>query len=123
MAEIGYGCVFGDCATQPNHLVTTMTPAVTLAFCDEHYPAGLIPLLAAELGVDPGPFYSHVEKYIAREHKKAEKAQAEAETAMPSGDDELPDHYSGYDDGDAADDQGGMSEVYGRSAPDGGEPA
>jgi len=81
MAEMGYGCVFGDCKTQPNHMVTTINPASTISTCDEHYGPSLIPLVAAELGLDPGEFYANVERYIAREAKKAERALAEAQAA------------------------------------------
>lgn len=81
MADSGYGCEFGDCTSAPNHLLTTIAPPATVSLCDDHYPAGLIPLLAAELGVDPGDFYGHVEKYLARENKKAEKALADAQAA------------------------------------------
>ncbi len=81
MAEMGYGCVFGDCQTQPNHMITTINPPSTISTCDEHYPPSLIPILAAELGVDPGEFYAYVEKYLAREAKKAERALADAQAA------------------------------------------
>lgn len=81
MAEMGYGCVFGDCTAQPNHMVTTINPASTISTCDEHYAPALIPLLAAELGVEPGPFYSHVEKYLKAEAKRAERALADAQAA------------------------------------------
>lgn len=81
MAEMGYGCVFGDCTTQPNHMITTINPASTISTCDEHYAPSLIPLLAAELGVDPSEFYVMVEKYLAREAKKAAQALADAQAA------------------------------------------
>jgi hypothetical protein len=85
MAEKGYGCEFGDCVSQPNHLITTMNPGATVSLCDEHYPAGLIPLLAAELGVEPMGFYQHVEKYLAREKRKAD-AEVAAEQAAAAAD-------------------------------------
>jgi hypothetical protein len=81
MAEMGYGCVFGDCTTQPNHMITTINPASTISTCDEHYPPSLIPLLAAELGVDPTEFYANVERFLAREAKKAGRALADAHAA------------------------------------------
>lgn len=64
-----------------NHILTTLSPPATVELCDEHYGPGLIPLLAAELGVDPGPFYTNVERYLARESKKAGKAVADAQAA------------------------------------------
>lgn len=81
MAEMGYGCVFGDCTVQPNHMVTTINPASTISTCDEHYAPALIPLLAAELGVDPGKFYARVERWLAAEAKEAAKALADAQAA------------------------------------------
>lgn len=81
MAEMGYGCVFGDCTAQPNHMITTISPASTISTCDEHYAPALIPLLAAELGVDPGQFYANTERFLDREAKKAERALAEAQAA------------------------------------------
>lgn len=81
MAEMGYGCVFGDCTAQPNHMITTINPASTISTCDDHYPASLIPLLAAELGIDPGDFYTTVEKYLAKLAREAAKALAEAQAA------------------------------------------
>ena len=81
MAEMGYGCVFGDCTAQPNHMVTTINPASTISTCDDHYAPSLIPLLAAELGLDPGEFYGDVERIIKREAKRAEKALADAQAA------------------------------------------
>lgn len=62
-----------------NHIITRLSPPATVELCDEHYGPGLIPLLADELGVDPGPFYAHVEKYIKREAAKADRALAEAQ--------------------------------------------
>jgi hypothetical protein len=81
MAEMGYGCVFGDCTAQPNHMITTINPASTISTCDEHYAPSLIPLLAAELGTDPVEFYAKVERWLAAEAKKAERALAEAQAA------------------------------------------
>lgn len=81
MAEMGYGCVFGDCTVQPNHMITTINPASTISTCDEHYAPALIPLLASELGVDPGEFYSKVERWLAAEAKKAAKDLADAQAA------------------------------------------
>lgn len=123
MAEMGYGCVFGDCQLQPNHMITTINPPSTISTCGEHYAPSLIPILAAELGVDPGDFYGNVERYLAREAKKADKALADAQAAEaakgsqgPSTQDETP--APDHDLGPEIDDQGGMSEVpYPEPAP------
>lgn len=64
-----------------NHILTTLNPPATVELCDDHYGPGLIPLLAAELGVDPGPFYTNIERYLARESKKADRVLADAQAA------------------------------------------
>lgn len=64
-----------------NHILTTLSPPATVELCDEHYGPGMIPLLASELGVDPGDFYANVERFIAREIKKADRALADAQAA------------------------------------------
>lgn len=81
MAEQGYGCIWGDCATQVTVIITTLTNGASVSLCGEHYGPGMIPLLAAELGVDPGDFYAEVERYLKREQKKADKALADARAA------------------------------------------
>lgn len=97
MAEQGYGCIFGDCTSQIDHIITTISSGASVSVCAEHYAPALIPLLAAELGVDPGEFYSYVEKYIARENKKAEKALADAQAAAAAeGSQNLPPELCGY---------------------------
>ena len=98
MAEMGYGCVFGDCQTQPNHMITTINPPSTISTCDEHYAPSLIPLLAAELGVDPGEFYQNVERYLAREAKKAERALADAQAAEAAQGSQGPSAHDQHDD-------------------------
>lgn len=62
-----------------NHIITRLSPPASVELCDEHYGPGLIPLLADELGVEPGPFYAHVEKYLKREAIKADRALADAQ--------------------------------------------
>lgn len=64
-----------------NHILTTLSPPATVELCDEHYGPGMIPLVAAELGVDPGDFYGNIERFIARETKKADRALADAQAA------------------------------------------
>ncbi len=109
MAESGYGCVFGDCMTTPNHLLTTLNPPSTVSLCDEHYAPGLIPLLAAELGVDPGKFYGSVERFLAREAKEAARAVAGAQAAEAAkGSDGPPSPEAGQHQGD---DHHGLSGV------------
>lgn len=103
MAETGYGCVFGDCTSPIDHILTTLSTGASVSLCAEHYAPGLIPLLAAELGVDPGDFYGHVERYLARETKKAEKALADAQAVKVAkgsqGPAPAPDTVPGDDDG------------------------
>lgn len=78
MAPTGYGCVFGECQRPVAVIITWLTTGNTISLCAEDFGPGMIPLLAAELGVEPGPFYASIEKYQAREVKKAERAQADA---------------------------------------------
>lgn len=98
-----------------NHILTTLNPPATVELCDDHYGPGMIPLVAAELGLDPGDFYANVERYAKREQAKAERALAKAQAAEADGggevqaeDDEPP--PEDYDPGPEVDDQGGMSE-------------
>lgn len=67
-----------------NHILTTLSPPVTIELCDDHYAAGLIPLLAADLGLDPSEFYAYIEKYVKREAAKAAREQEALETAEAS---------------------------------------
>lgn len=81
MAEAGYGCVFGDCPKQFTQMITNITNGATVTLCEEHYAPGLIPILASELGVDPGDFYAVVERYLKRQQSKADKDLADAQAA------------------------------------------
>jgi len=81
MAATGFGCEFGDCPLAPVHLITNISNGATVSLCDDHYAPGLIPLLAAALGVDPGDFYAQVERYLKAQAKKADKALADAQAA------------------------------------------
>lgn len=75
-----------------NHILTTLSPPATVELCNEHYGPGLIPLLASEIGVDPGDFYANVERFIAREVEKADRALADAQAAEAAegGEDPIP---------------------------------
>lgn len=81
MAEAGYGCVFGDCKAQFQHMITDISNGATVTLCDEHYGPGLIPLLAAALGVDFPGLYTVIERFVKRESAKAEKELADAQAA------------------------------------------
>lgn len=109
MAEAGYGCVFGDCPKQFQYMITDITNGSTVTLCEEHYPPGLIPLLAAALGVDPGKFYEMIEKYIKRQATQADRelASAQAATAVKSSKAPAasPNGGQGDDDDQADDDQ------------------
>jgi len=90
MAASGFGCEFGDCPLGPTHLITTLTNGATVALCDDHYGPGLIPLLASELGVDPGDFYTYVERYLKRQAVKADKDLADAQAAKSAKGSKVP---------------------------------
>lgn len=74
-------CDWGETPHPRNHIITTLNPPASVELCDEHYGPGLIPLLAAELGLEPGEFYAQVERIIKREAGKAERALADAQAA------------------------------------------
>ncbi|HEV2222422.1 MAG TPA: hypothetical protein VGV89_06885 [Thermoplasmata archaeon] len=75
-------CDWDDGTPHPrNHILTTLNPPATVELCDDHYGPGMIPLVAAELGLNPGDFYANVERYAKREQAKADKALAAAEQA------------------------------------------
>lgn len=99
MAEAGYGCVFGDCTSQIRYMITDMSAGSTVTLCDEHYAPGMIPLLAAALGVDPGDFYANVERYLKAQARKAEKELADAQAATAAKGSQSPD--TSPDDGPA----------------------
>lgn len=82
MAEQGYGCIWGDCTANVAHIHTDITTGNSISLCTEHNGPGLIPLLAAELGVDPGEFYAAVERFLKQAQKKADKALADARAAQ-----------------------------------------
>lgn len=123
MAEMGYGCVFGDCTTAPNHLITTINPSATVTLCDEHYAPGLIPLLAAELGVDPGDFYANVERYVNRKAKDAERALADAQAHEAAKGSQGPPSDDHGGDGQGGDDTPGDGDTAATAAPAGGDAA
>lgn len=102
MAEMGYGCVFGDCTSQVAHIITDISNGATVSLCGEHYAPGLIPLLAAELGVDPGDFYANIERYLARQAKKAEAELAKVQAAAEAGGEDG--HQGSGEDGHQGDD-------------------
>lgn len=74
-------CDYGGEPHGRNHILTTISPPLTLELCDEHEAPGLIFLLADRLGVDGERFYAMIEKWLAREAKAAEKALADARAA------------------------------------------
>lgn len=74
-------CDWGGEPHTRNHILTTISPPITVELCDDHYGPGLIPLLAAEIGVDPGKFYESVERFLARAAKAAERELADAQAA------------------------------------------
>ena len=74
-------CDFGEPVHGRNWILTRLMPPTTVELCDEHMAPGLIGLLAADLGVEYGDLYGAIEKFLARESKKAEKDLAAAQAA------------------------------------------
>lgn len=81
MAEQGYGCIWGDCTSKVDVIITDLTNGASVSLCMEHYGPGLIPILAGQLGVDPTDLYAAIERFLDREAKKTAKALADARTA------------------------------------------
>lgn len=74
-------CDWGDTPHARNVIITTLRPPSTIELCDDHYAPGLIPLLAANLGVDVGKLYAAIERFVAKAAKDADK-EALAEAAV-----------------------------------------
>lgn len=74
----GYGCAREECANKVNWIITRISPPGTISACDEDMPMFIIPLLAGELGVDPGRLYDSVKRFTDREAARLAKAAAAA---------------------------------------------
>lgn len=77
-------CDYGDTPHGRNHILTTITPPLTLELCDEHEAPGLIFILADRLGVDGERFYAMITRWLDKEAKAADKALADARAAEAS---------------------------------------
>ena len=123
MAEAGYGCEYGDCMLQFRFMITDISNGNTITLCEEHYPPGLIPILASELGVDPGDFYTYVERYLKRQAAKAEKDLASAQAASTAKSSQAP--AASPSGGQADDDDDGQADQasQGQAAAIGGDAA
>lgn len=81
---MSYECAFAE--GQPGHpvnwLITRLAPAMTISLCDEDFPVGLVPVLASELGVDPGRLYDTIKRFTDREAAREAKETAEAAEAI-----------------------------------------
>ena len=92
-------CDYDEPAHGRNWILTRLSPPVTVELCDEHLAPGLIGLLAADLGVEFADLYGAIERFLAREAKKADKALADAQAAEGQAPDGLvPDAPGGDDD-------------------------
>lgn len=122
MAEAGYGCVFGDCTQQVAHIITDITNGASVSLCQEHYGPGMIPLLGAELGVEPMVFYADVERILAREAKKAAKQLADAQAAQAAKDSQPPSEPPA-DSPPAGEENSGGAVIRSVTVPSGGDDA
>lgn len=77
-----YGCALGDQAHKVNWLITHLQPPMTISLCDDDFPVGVIPLLASELGVDPGRLYDSVKRFVDREQAREAREDAAAAEAI-----------------------------------------
>ena len=99
MTDPGYRCALGDESHQVNWLVTRLRPAVTISLCDDDFPVGLIPLLAAELGVDQARLYDTIKRFTDREQARQDKEHGKAAEAEYQAAKALLDDPSTYEDG------------------------
>lgn len=94
-----YGCALGDGTHRVNWLITHLQPPMTISLCDDDFPVGVIPLLAAELGVDPGRLYDSVKRFVDREQARQAKTGHKAAEADYLAAKALLDNPSTYEDG------------------------
>ena len=89
---MSYECAFGDGqgGHSVNWLITRLQPAATISLCGDDFPVGLIPVLASELGVDPGRLYDSIKRFMNREQAREAK-EAEQVTRAEAGDDQALD--------------------------------
>jgi hypothetical protein len=93
-------------------LVTSLVSGQTLASCADDLPLLLIGQLATTLAVDPQRLYDAIQRFTDREAKSAAKAAAAAASeGSGAADDDDPPERSDDVHGDAADDQGGLTET------------
>ena len=118
MADVGFGCIWGDCAVQPVHLITDLRDGATVSLCDDHYAPGLIPLMGAALGVDPMAFYAHIEKYVKAQNAKAERELASAQAAAAVKGSKAPATSPDGDQGTAATEPASVSAEYAETLPE-----
>lgn len=101
-----YGCALGGPDHKVNWLITHLQPAMTISLCDEDFPLGVIPLLASELGVDPGRLYDSVKRFVDREQAREAREQAAAAEAIDQAErDSLAAGPAGHDQADADQDE------------------
>lgn len=83
----GYVCGLCDGANGPAvQINTSLANGQTIALCAADLPVGLIGGLATELGVDAQRLYDTVSKWVAREQKRLEAANAELQPAWDAAD-------------------------------------
>lgn len=75
----GYMCDFHEDQHGARFIFMDAATGASISWCPDAFPPGILPILAAELGVEPVPFYEHVRKYVDREAKKAARADVEAQ--------------------------------------------
>ena len=82
MAGAGISCQFCE-SRSAEVLMTWLSNGATVAACPEDLAPALINVLAVDLGVEPGPFYAHVKRFV----DKAVKAEAAGAAKDTSGGD------------------------------------
>lgn len=81
MTTFGYGCTFDECQRPVTWLITNLSNGAVISLCDEDLSVGLVPVMAANLGVDTGKLYEAVKRLVDREAAKAAKARTPEDQA------------------------------------------
>jgi hypothetical protein len=81
MAVQGIPCSFGDSDHAAEWIVTKLSNGETFTLCEDDFVPGMVPVIAAALGVEWQPLYKAIEKHLAAEGKRAARELAAAEAA------------------------------------------
>jgi hypothetical protein len=84
MAPAGIPCTFGESDHPATWIITKLSDGETFTLCDDDFVTGMVPIIAAHLGVEWQPLYRAIERHMAAEGKRAARELAAAEAAEAS---------------------------------------